>query len=70
MMNMDIVSAIGASATAITNVGPGIGSVGPAENFAHVPVLGKYVLMFLMLAGRLEIFTVIIFLSPDFWKKH
>jgi trk system potassium uptake protein len=70
MMNMDILSAIGASATAITNVGPGIGSVGPAENFAHVPVLGKYVLMFLMLAGRLEIFTVIIFLSPDFWKKH
>ncbi len=65
---LDFMSSLGASATAITNVGPGIGSVGPADNFAHVPEFGKVVLMFLMLAGRLELFTVIIFFTPEFWK--
>jgi trk system potassium uptake protein len=70
MMDLDFVTALGASASAINNIGPGIGSVGPVDNFAHIPLMGKYLLMFLMLAGRLEIFTVIIFLSPEFWKKH
>ncbi len=68
MMGMDFVSAVGASAACISNVGPGIGSVGPAFNFAHVPEFGKVVLMFLMLAGRLELFTVIIFFTPEFWR--
>jgi trk system potassium uptake protein len=42
---------------------------GPVENFAHIPVLGKWLLIWCMLLGRLEIFTVIILLVPEFWRK-
>ncbi|RJP61863.1 MAG: TrkH family potassium uptake protein, partial [Ignavibacteriales bacterium] len=51
------------------NVGPGIGTVGPTLNFANVPEIGKWVLSFLMLMGRLELFTVLIIFSPAFWQK-
>jgi trk system potassium uptake protein TrkH len=43
--------------------------VGPAENFAHLPALGKWLLSWCMLLGRLEIYTVIILFVPEFWKK-
>ncbi len=68
-MGLDIESAMGAVATTLGNIGPGLGSVGPAENFSHVPDTGKWVLSFLMLVGRLELFTVIIIFVPAFWKK-
>lgn len=68
-VGMDFESAFGAIITCIGNVGPGLGSVGPAENFAHIPAFGKWYLSFLMLMGRLEIFTVLIVLTPTFWKK-
>ncbi len=66
---LDIVSAMGAVIASLGNIGPGIGSVGPAENFSHISVFGKWFLSFLMLIGRLELFTVLILFSPSFWRK-
>ncbi|WDP92922.1 MAG: TrkH family potassium uptake protein [Desulfobacter sp.] len=68
-MGVDLVTALGATASCLGNIGPGFGTVGPAENFAHLPQLGKWLLSWCMLAGRLEIYTVIILLVPEFWKK-
>ncbi len=65
---MDIVSAAGAVAATLGNVGPGLGTVGPIDNFADVPAAGKWILSFLMLAGRLEIFTVVVLFTGRFWK--
>ena len=65
-----MMTAFGAVATAIGNVGPGIGAVGPVDNFAHIPVLGKWFLSFLMLLGRLELFTILILFTPYFWKTN
>lgn len=69
-MGMDFLSSIGAVATSLGNVGPGIGSVGPVNNFAHVPAFGKVFLAFLMLLGRLELFTILILFTPYFWKRY
>jgi len=68
-IGLDMESAMGASIAALGNIGPGIGSVGPVENYASIPFLGKWILSFLMLLGRLELFTILVFLSPGFWKK-
>ena len=68
-IGLDFESAVGASASAIGNIGPGIGSLGPVENYANIPDIGKWFLSFLMLLGRLEIFTVLIIFSPTFWRK-
>lgn len=68
-MGFDIVTSFGAVAATLGNIGPGLGGVGPTDNYAHIPILGKWLLSFFMLAGRLEIFTVIILLSPSFWRK-
>lgn len=61
--------AIGAAITSVSNVGPGLGESGPAGNFAHFPVAAKWVMSFFMLAGRLDIFTVLFILSPSFWRR-
>ena len=68
-LGLDIVTAFGAVAARIGNIGPGLGKVGPTDNYAHLPVMGKWVLAFLMLAGRLEVFTVVILFSPSYWRK-
>ncbi len=68
-MGYDLDTSIGAVATSLGNIGPGLGEVGPAANFAHVPDVGKWFLSFLMLMGRLEIFTVVLIFSPYFWKN-
>lgn len=68
-MGVDLFTSLGATASCIGNIGPGFGTVGPAENFAHLPQAGKWLLSWCMLAGRLEIYTVIILLAPEFWKK-
>lgn len=70
MTGMDFLSAIGATATAISNVGPGIGSVGPVNNFADVPATAKWILSFLMLLGRLELFTILLLFTPFFWRSN
>lgn len=68
-LGLDVVTAFASVAACIGNIGPGLGTVGPAENYAHIPVLGKWVLLFCMLLGRLEIYTVIILMVPEFWRK-
>ncbi len=65
---LDIESAFSASATTLGGVGPGLHSIGPMENFAHLVPLAKWVLCGNMLLGRLEIFTVIVIFSRTFWK--
>ena len=69
LIEPDMESSMGAVATSLGNIGPGLGSVGPAENFAHIKPVGKWFLSFLMLLGRLELFTVLVLFSPSFWKK-
>ena len=69
VLGLDLISAIASVAASIGNVGPGLGSVGPASNYADIPLIGKWVLSFCMLLGRLEIYTVIILLVPEFWRK-
>ncbi len=69
ILGLDLESALGATAATLGNIGPGLGSVGPTDNYAHIPVLGKWVLTFFMLAGRLEIYTVLILFAPSFWRK-
>lgn len=66
---MDFASACGAAATCLGNVGPGLGTVGPAFTFADVPSSAKLVLSFLMILGRLELFTILVLFTPFFWKR-
>ena len=65
----DFVTSMSAAFTAIGNVGPGLGGVGPTDNFAHFPSAVKLTLSFCMIAGRLEIFTVLVILEPHFWRR-
>jgi trk system potassium uptake protein TrkH len=65
----DFQTAIGSVAATLGNIGPGIGGVGPVENYAFFTPFAKWFLSFLMLLGRLELFTVLIVISPAFWKS-
>lgn len=65
----DLPSAMGAVATSLGNIGPGLGIFGPAENFSALHPAGKWFLSFLMLLGRLELFTVLVLFSPAFWRN-
>ena len=67
-LNLDIESAIGAAASAIGNIGPGLGAFGPTDNYALLHPMGKWMLTFCMLLGRLEIFTIMVLFSRAFWK--
>jgi trk system potassium uptake protein TrkH len=66
-LGLDIDTSIGAVAATLGNVGPGIGTVGAVDNYSHIPALGKWILSFLMMAGRLEIFTVLVIFTRPFW---
>jgi trk system potassium uptake protein TrkH len=68
-LGVDAQTASSSVATCMAGIGPGIGSVGPAGNFAHLPQAGKIILTFLMLIGRLEIYTVLMIFTPHFWRK-
>ena len=69
-LGLDFLTSIGAVATCLGNVGPGIGEVGPVDNFSAVPMGAKWVLSFLMLLGRLELFTILVLFTPYFWKSN
>ncbi len=69
-MGYDFNTSMGAVATCLGNIGPGIGRVGPVDNFAFISPAGKWFLSFLMLLGRLELFTVLILLTPFYWRRH
>ena len=66
---MDLVSGGAAVIACLANIGPGLGTVGPIDNFAQVPAFGKSVLIVCMLMGRLELFTVLVLFFPSFWRK-
>jgi trk system potassium uptake protein TrkH len=69
LIGVDAKTASGSVATCMAGIGPGIGTVGPASNFTHLPDVAKTLLTFLMLVGRLEIYTVIMLFAPGFWRK-
>jgi trk system potassium uptake protein TrkH len=56
-------------AACIFNVGPGLGLVGPTQNYLAVPFVGQWVLIIGMILGRLEIYTVIVLFMPEYWRK-
>jgi trk system potassium uptake protein TrkH len=68
-LGLDMISAFGSVAASIGNIGPGLGLVGPTKNYVAIPFIGKWVLIFCMLLGRLEIYTVIVLLIPEYWRK-
>lgn len=65
----DIMTSLGASAATLGNIGPGFGKVGPVDNYAWMPSGAKWVLSLAMLIGRLEIYTVFVLFTPNFFKK-
>lgn len=68
-VGLDFLEAMSGAATAISNVGPALGSIGPASTFAHLPDSAKWILSAGMMLGRLELFTVLVLLYPGFWKR-
>ena len=68
-LGFDMISALASVAASIGNIGPGLGIVGPAENYLAIPETGKWILVFCMLLGRLEIYTVIVLFTPAFWRN-
>lgn len=68
-MGMDLITSVAAVAATIGNVGPGLGMVGPTQNYDMIPYFGKWLLIFCMLLGRLEIYTIITLFTPEYWKK-
>jgi trk system potassium uptake protein TrkH len=67
---LDFESAFGATASSLAGIGPGFGTVGPVYNYAHLTIGAKWICSFLMLIGRLELFTVLILFTPFFWRKN
>jgi trk system potassium uptake protein TrkH len=67
--NRDLVTSFTSVAATINNIGPGLAGVGPTCNFASFSVLSKFVFMFDMLAGRLELFPMLILFHPAIWKS-
>ena len=67
--NLDLWSSITGALSMVGNVGPGFNLLGPSENFAFLPNFVKWWYCFAMLAGRLELYTMIIFFMPNYWKR-
>lgn len=70
LFGIDFESSVGLAASSLGNVGPALGDFGPVNNYAALPELGKWWSAFLMLIGRLELFTVLILLTPFFWRNR
>jgi len=70
MLGLDFETALGGAAATLGNVGPALGDLGPVENYASLPVAAKWWATFLMLIGRLELFTVLILFTPFFWRNR
>ena len=66
---VDVLTSIAAVAATMFNVGPGLGGVGPSEHYGHLPAFAKWVLSGCMLAGRLEFYTILVIVTPAFWRK-
>ncbi|NCO63974.1 MAG: TrkH family potassium uptake protein [Flavobacteriales bacterium] len=70
MFHIDFKSAVGLSASSLGNIGPALGNFGPVNNYASLPLLAQWWASFLMLIGRLELFTVLILFTPFFWRNR
>ncbi|WP_203255862.1 TrkH family potassium uptake protein [Hyunsoonleella ulvae] len=70
MFKIDFSSAIGLAASSLGNVGPALGDFGPVNNYAALPPLAQWWASFLMLIGRLELFTVLVLFTPFFWRNR
>jgi len=68
-LGLDLITSFAGVAATLGNVGPALGLFHPATTFAEAPVLGKWIMSFCMMIGRLEIYTVMVLLIPEFWKK-
>jgi len=68
-MGLDLITALTSVAATLGNVGPGLNKVGPTANYSFVPGFGKYFLSFLMMLGRLELYTVLVLFLPSTWKN-
>ncbi|HLE67879.1 MAG TPA: potassium transporter TrkG [Burkholderiales bacterium] len=66
---LDVLTAFSAAVASINNMGPGLGEVGPASNYAVLSDFQTWICSFLMLLGRLELFTLLVVLTPAFWRK-
>jgi trk system potassium uptake protein len=69
MEGLDLVTTASAVASSLGNIGPGLGEVGPASDFAALPALAKWMLSGLMIVGRLELFPVLVLFTRDLWKR-
>jgi trk system potassium uptake protein TrkH len=69
LLGFDMPTSFGAVAATLGNVGPGLGDVGALDNFSAFPTAGKWLLSFLMLLGRLELYTVLILFAPAYWRR-
>jgi len=68
-LGLNFITSISSVAASIGNIGPGFGLVGPIRNYLEIPMAGKWVLISCMLLGRLEIYTVIVLLVPEYWRR-
>lgn len=68
-LGFDIETSLGASVATLSNVGTGLGQVGPGGSYVIFPQTAKWVLMLMMLLGRLELFSMIMLFSRSFWKN-
>ena len=70
LTGLDFITSISGAATAISNVGPGLGStIGPNGNFSSLPDISKWILSFGMILGRLELFAILVLFLPSFWRN-
>lgn len=69
-LGVGFLESVGTVISSMGNMGPGLGTCGPAFSWSELPVLAKWLLSFLMLLGRLELFTVLLLFTSDFWKKN
>ncbi len=70
LTGLDFLTAISGAASAISNVGPGLGDIiGPDGNYKNIPDISKWILAFGMLLGRLELFAILVLFFPSFWRN-
>ena len=69
-LGLDFQTSLGGAASTLGNVGPALGDLGPVQNYSELPVAAKWWSTFLMLIGRLELFTVLILFTPFFWRNR
>ncbi len=70
LLGVDFLTALGASAATVGNIGPGLGGVGPTDHYGWMSEPALAIMAFLMLVGRLEIYTVLILFHRETWKRR